>query len=221
MTKLKRIAILWLSASVMVMTACADDPKAATEANFEKALNAHFAKHKECLRVGSKPNEAGIIQEFNVSRKRQDEQLPLFTGFADLGLLETVTYQKDDRTFSGKVTGKSDWIGFKISSKGQTFVRPAELDKGFFSTGAPQFCYGTPQVVKITNFTEPTDAIGVKASSVLFTYKLVDIASWTSASVISERFKFIPDRLANQNIEDDEDMVLTNNGWVHHSEFEQ
>jgi len=221
MTNLNQKAVLLLSGAALILSACAGDPKAANEANFEKALNAHFAKHKECLRVGSEPNDAGVIQEFDVSRKHQDKQFPFYNGFADLGLLDTVTYQKDVRTFSGQVTGKSDWIGFKISSKGQSFVRPAELDKGFFSTGTPQFCYGTPQVVKITNFTEPAEVIGVKASSVQFTYKLVDVAPWASSSVVSDRFKFIPDRLANQNIEDDEDMVLTNNGWVHHSEFKQ
>jgi len=144
-----------------------------------------------------------------------------FNGFADLGLLDTVSYQKDVRTFSGKVTGKSDWIGFKISDKGQSFVRPAELDKGFFSTGTPQFCYGTPQVVAITNFTEPAESIGVKASNVQFSYKLVDVAPWASAPVVSDRLKFVAERLSNESIEDDEDLVLTNNGWVHHSEFKQ
>jgi len=139
----------------------------------------------------------------------------------DLGLLETVTYQKDLKTFSGQITGKSDWVGYKFSDKGKSFLRPAEFDKGFFSTGTPQLCYGTPQIVAIKNFTEPAEVMDVKASSVEYTYKLVDVAPWASAPILPTRFKWLPERLSNQAIEQDDDLVLTNNGWVHHSEFKQ
>lgn len=220
MTKFKRKAILLLSAA-LILSACGNDPKAANEANFEKALNAHFAKTKQCFRVGSEPNDAGVIQEFRTDRKVQDKQLPFYNGLMDLGLLETVTYQKDMKSFSGQVTGKADWVGFKFSDEGKTYLRPSELDNGFFSTGAPQLCFGTPRVVEITNFTEPAEVMGVKASTVQYRYKLVDVAPWANAPIIPTRFKWMPERLSNQAIVADNDMVLTNNGWVHHSEFKQ
>ncbi len=220
MTKFKQKAILLLSAAV-ILSACGNDPKAANEANFEKALNAHFSKMKQCFGIGSEPNSKGIIQEFRTSGKFQDKQLPFYNGLSDLGILEAVTYQKDTKSFSGQVTGKSDWIGFKVSDEGKSYLRPAEFDKGFFSTGTPQLCYGTPQVVEITNFTEPAEVMGVKASTVQYTYKLEDVAPWANAPIIPTRFKWMPERLSNQAIEKDDDMVLTNNGWVHHSEFKQ
>lgn len=220
MKTLNGITLLLASAATLLLSACGNDPKVANEANFEKALNAHYAIMKACLRVGSKPNDKGIIQEFRVDNLRQDKQLTFYNGLASLDLLEAVSYQKDVRTFSGQVTGKSDWIGFKISDEGKAYQRPAELDKGVFSTGAPQLCYGTPQVVAITNFTEPAEVMGVQASSVQYTYKLVDVAPWVKDPIVSSKFKNIADRISNQAIEDDDDLVLTNNGWVHHKDID-
>lgn len=221
MTNINRKVALILSVAALTFSACGNDPKAANEANFEKSLNAHFAKVKQCFRIGSEPNDEGIIQEFRTDGRAQDKQLPFYNGLVDIGLLETVAYQKDVKSFSGQVTGKTDWVGFKFTDQGKSYLRPAELDKGFFSTGTPQLCYGTPKVVEVTNFTEPAEVMGVKASSVQYTYKLVDVAPWANASVISDKLKWMPERLSNQAVEKKDDLVLTNKGWVHHSEFKK
>ena len=212
-----RKVILLLSATSLILSACGNDPNAASEANFETALNAHYAKKKECIRVGSEPNDEGIIQEFSTDGRAQNKQLAFYNSLQNSGLLETVTYQKDTKNFSGQVTGKSNWVGFKFSDEGKSYLRPEDND--FFSTGIPQLCYGTPQVVSITNFTEPADVMGVKASSVQYTYKLVDVAGWANDPMISTQYKWLAERLANQAIQKNDDMVLTNNGWVHHSGF--
>ena len=214
-------AILLLSGVAIILTGCGNDPKAANEANFEKALNTYYAVKKQCVGIGNAPNNEGIIQEFRISGRVQNKQLPFYNGLRDLGLLETVSYQKDERTFSGEVIGKADWIGFKFSEQGRTYLRPAELDKGFFNTGTPQLCFGTPQIVEITNFTEPAEIMGVKASTVQYTYTLVDVAPWAHDPILSTKFKWMPDALSSQSIKSDDDMVLTNSGWVHHSEFDQ
>jgi hypothetical protein len=221
MTTIKRKASLLLPVTALILSACGNDPNAANEANFEAALNAHYAKMKQCVPIGGEPNDAGVIQEFRAGGRVQDKQLPFFNGLAGLGLLETVSYQKDERNFSGEVKGQVDWIGFKFTDAGKTYLRPAELDKGVFSTGTPQFCYGTPQVVAITNFTEPAEVMGEKAATVQYTYKLVDVAPWANSPVVQFRYKWMPERLSSQSIEKDDDLVLTNNGWVHHSEFKQ
>jgi len=148
-------ALLLLSGAALLVTACGNDPKAASEANFEAALNAHYAQMKQCIRVGSAPNADGIIQEFRTDGRVQDKQLSFYNGLVELGLLDAVSYQKDTKNFSGQVTGKADWVGYKFSEKGKIFLRPAALATGAFSTGARQLCYGTPQVVEIVSFTEP------------------------------------------------------------------
>ena len=43
-------ALLLLSGAALLMSACGNDPKAANEANFEKALNAHYVQMKQCVR---------------------------------------------------------------------------------------------------------------------------------------------------------------------------
>jgi len=209
-------AVLLLSGAA-ILSACGDDQKAANDANFERALNAHYAQMKQCVKIGSKPNADGIIQEFRTDGSMQVKQLPFYNGLVNSGLLEAVTYQKDMKNFSGQVTGKADWVGYKFSDKGKTYLRPAELEKGAFSTGARQLCYGTPQVVEIVNFTEPAETIGAKVSNVQYTYRIVDVAPWASDQTLSNQFDWLSDRISSESIAKDDDLVLTNNGWVHHS----
>ena len=209
-------AILLLLGAAL-LPACGNDTKAANEANFERTLNAHYAQMKQCVKIGSKPNSDGIIQEFRTDGSVQDKQLLFYNGLVSLGLLEAVTYQKDTKNFSGKVTGKADWVGYKFSENGESFLRPASLDKGAFSTGARQLCYGTPQVVEIVNFTEPAEAMGTKVSNVQYTYRLVDVAPWASDPALTSQFKWLKERIYSESIIKDDDLVLTNNGWVHHS----
>ena len=215
MTNLTK-AILLLSGAAL-LSACGDDPKAANKANFEKALNAHYAQMKQCVKIGSKPNSDGIIQEFRTDGSVQDKQLPFYNGLVSLGLLEAVTYQKDMKNFSGQVTGKADWVGYKFTDKGESFLRPASLDKRAFSTGARQLCYGTPQVVEIVNFSEPAEAMGAKVSNVQYTYKLVDVAQWASDPALTNQFEWLSERISNQSISKDDDLVLNSDGWKHHS----
>ncbi|WP_026941495.1 hypothetical protein [Hellea balneolensis] len=214
-------ALLLLSGAALLVTACGNDPKAANEASFEAALNAHYAQMKQCVRVGSAPNADGIIQEFRTDGRVQDKQLSFYNGLVDLGLLDAVSYQKETKNFSGQVTGKADWVGYKFSDNGKTFLRPVALETGAFSTGARQLCYGTPQVVEIVGFTESAEVMGVKVSNVQYTYKLVDIAPWATDPALSKQHEWLPERLSNQRIYKDDDLVLTNNGWAYHSHLKK
>jgi len=214
-------ALLLLSGAALLMSACGNDPKAANEANFEKALNAHYVQMKQCVRIGSAPNADGIIQEFRADSSVQDKQLPFYNGLVALGLLEAVSYQKDTKNFSGQVTGKADWVGYKFSAKGENFLRPVDLDSGVFSTGARQMCYGTPQVIEITNFTEPAEAMGVTVSNVQYAYKLVDVAPWANDPALTTQYLWLAERVTSQSIDKTDDMVLTQAGWMHRSILKQ
>ena len=208
--------ILLLFTSAMVVSACGNDPNAANETNFENALNQYYAQVKQCVAIGSEPNDEGVIQEFRTDSVVLDKQLPFYNGLVSLGLLETVSYQKNTRTFSGQVIGKANWIGFKFTEWGQTFLRPTELDKGALSTRSPQLCYATPQIVEIMRFTKPIDVMGITASNVEYTYKLVNVAPWANDPVLESYFEWLPEILSNQRIQKNDDLVLTKNGWVHY-----
>ena len=225
MTKIHMRQVWLLLGTALTLSACGNDSKAANEANFETALNAHYAVMQQCIQIGSKPNDEGIIQEYRSTAQtaggNQGREISFYNGLVDLGLLEAATYQRDERGFSGQVKGKADWVGYKFSENGKSYLRPASLDKGVFSTGSPQLCYGARQVVEITNFTEPAEVMGVKASTVQYNYKIVDVEPWAKAPTFTSRYDRLPERLSDQSIEADDDLVLTNNGWVHHSTFKQ
>ena len=214
MTKTNAKWIWLLSGAVFILSGCGSDQNAAGKANFEAALNAHYSKVKQCLAIGGEPNAEGIIQEFKTGGAVQNNQLSFYNGMTSLGLLDAVTYQKDTRNFSGEVSGKSNWIGFKFSDEGKRYLKASD-DR--LRSGAPQLCYWTPQVVEITGFTEPAESMGVKASNVQYTYKLVDIASWATEPVVMGQYPMLSQQLANNSIEKNDDMVLTSKGWVHHT----
>ena len=218
MTHFKHRAIMLVSVAALLLSACGADSQAASKINFEAALNAHFLKMKECIKVGTEPIEDGFVFSARADGKGFGaEKHEFFDDLMAAGLLTTVSFNKEEKTFSGIGKQMVPYLGYKISNDGEKFLRPAALDKGFFSTGTPQLCYGTPQVVDIINFTQPADAMGVKASNVQYIYEIVNVAPWAKNPSIVKQFKWLPERLANQTIEGDADMVLTNNGWVHHS----
>lgn len=221
MSIINRKAILLLSMGAGVLVACGNNPKVANEENFKAALNTHFAKMKECLSIGGKPNEAGIIQEFRSDgRGFGADKQATYVALKNAGLLDTIEYLQEEKSFSGATSENIKYIGYKFSAKGASFLRPAELDQGAFSNDKPKLCYATSQVIAVTNFTEPVEVMGVKASNVKFTYKFVDVADWATDSDVASKFTGLADRLAAPSLKDDEDLVLTNNGWVHHSEVE-
>jgi len=213
--------VLLFSVAALLVTACGNDPNAANKANFEKALNTHYAQMKQCVMIGSAPNAEGIIQEFRTDGRVQDKELPFYNSLVSLGLLEAVSYQKDTKNFSGQVTGKADWVGYKFSDSGRTFLRPADLDNGAMSTVARQLCYGTPEVVEIINFTEPSDAMGTTVSNVQYTYRLVDVAPWANDSALTTHYLWLTERVASQSVDKNDDMILTQTGWMHHTTLKQ
>jgi hypothetical protein len=214
MTKTNAKWIWLLSGAALILSGCGSYQNTVSKADFEIALNNHYAKVKQCLVIGEEPNAEGIIQEFKTGDTAQNTQLSFYNGMTNLGLLDAVTYQKDKRNFSGEVSGKSDWIGFKFSDEGKKYLKVSDDRLG---SGAPQLCYGIPQVVEITGFTEPAESMGIKVSNVQYTYKLVDIASWATEPVVMGQYPMLSQQLANKSIEKDDDMVLTSEGWVHHS----
>jgi len=61
--------------------------------------------------------------------------------------------------------------------------------------------------------------MGVKVSNVQYTYKLVDVAPWATDPIVTAQYQMLPRQLANKSIQKDDDMVLTSEGWVHHTEL--
>ena len=209
-------ATLFITGVGVMMPACGDTSQTANEANFKAALNAHFAKMKECYGVGFGVDDQGFVGTFHAEgRDWTAKKREQFEYLEALEVLEAVTFQKSEEegVLNPGTTNTVDYVGYKFTAMGAQYVRPAELDAGSVQAGIPQLCYGTKQVVDVLNFTEPVAIAGVKASNVKFTYKLVDIAPWVHSPSLKAR--------ANNILEDSEDLVLTNKGWIHHKGMTQ
>lgn len=218
---LRQIMNVFISGAALLAAGCGgSDPKAATEKNFEIALNAHFKKFRECLTVGGRPDEGGFVKKFTaVQVDRGGTQVDFFKGLVRLGLMETAETTTETRNWGKVIT--QDYISYRFTDKANPFLRPAELDTGFFATGFKELCFGTPEVIEVTNFTEPADALGVKLSTVKYTYKYVDVAPWANEPVFTSRFKWLPEKISATSLEGSEDLILTNSGWMHHKEYQE
>ena len=204
---------------VIVLSACGADPTDARKANFKTALNAHLSKMKECVQVGGKPDEQGFIETFRTDGLGFGaDQKGFYDALAEEGLLETSQFKKEELNFSK--TQMVNYVGYKFTREGQTYLRPDEYNIGFFAAGISQLCYGTAEVIEISNFTTPAESLGVKSTSVTYTYHLIDIAPWVKTLALAEKYDWISGRIAGDQLEGEEDLVLTNNGWVHHSVYE-
>ncbi|MCM2446200.1 hypothetical protein HGO41_13615 [Rahnella sp. CG8] len=82
-------------------------------------------------------------------------------------------------------------------------------------------CFGKATVSAVSNFTEPSDAMGQKISRVSFSYKVTDIPDWDKSPEVAE---------LNRQLKKDVDseleplkvtnvFLLTNNGWLHERLF--
>jgi len=208
-------ATLLITGVAVMMSACGDKSQTANKANFKAALNAHFSKMKECSGVGAGADDQGFIGSFHAEgRDWTAKERERFEVLEKIGVLEAVRFQKTEKSvLNPDATNVVEYVGYKFSAMGVQYVRPAELDAGSLQAGIPQLCYGTKQVIDVLNFTEPAAVAGVKASNVKFTYKLVDIAPWADSPELKAS--------ANNVLEGSEDLVLTNNGWIHHKGMTQ
>jgi len=203
-------ATLLLSGAAMILSACGDTSQTANDANFKAALNSHFAKMKECSAVGTGVDDQGYVGTFHAEgRDWTAKERERFETLEKLGVLDIVRFQKVERSvLNPGTTNTGDYVGYKFSDMGAQYVRPEEFDVGSIQDGIPQLCYGTKEVVDVLSFTDPVPIAGVKATKVKFTYKLVDIAPWVDSPSLKAS--------ASDTSEGSEDLILTNNGWVHH-----
>ncbi|MBK0711544.1 hypothetical protein GZ049_27365 [Klebsiella pneumoniae] len=83
------------------------------------------------------------------------------------------------------------------------------------------FCFGKATVTEVSNFTEPSDAMGQKISRVSFSYKVTEIPEWAKTPEILSADRQIKKDVdsANNGMKVTNVFVLTNNGWIHERLF--
>ena len=132
------------------LTACSvDDPNAANEANFVSALNEHYADRRECVRVGEKADEDGVIAEIMASERGRDRSVPKLDALAGQGLLAIETVAVDVPNFMSGRADTEEARHYRLTETGRAALRP-EGQRSGFGRSASEFCYGRRDVVAAT-----------------------------------------------------------------------
>jgi len=212
---------------VALAVAGCSDPKEASKDNFETAINAWIEKNPPCLSVPRsqiKPDgaddapfprylDASPVTAKYLLEGRARERAP-FDALVDAGLL-----QVEETTISAKVGlfGNQDREvpvrAYDLTDAGRKAIS-TEGEKTAFSSPSQRFCYGTPSVDEIVQFTEPADAMGVKVSRVAYRYHLKDLPDWARNEKMQLAFPQLKKDTAD-SIDDKAAVILTNDGWVH------
>ena len=222
MRNLKWTLIVMLAAALLLSSCGNCGAHKASNEIFAEVLNAYYADHKDCVGLPTTKNEEGYFYIAEIAddtkplgAQMDDRDLKPFLALANAGIMTAHDAQLSKKVFSRteKVAGK----GFKLTEVGTSMLLPDEFKRGF-SKGEPQLCYGERVIDEIINFTEPADMRGFTMSSVNYKYSVGAVADWAKLPEVHLRYPHLETYLTT-TIEDKDDLVLSDNGWVHYSEF--
>lgn len=199
--------ILFIAVAVMV-SGCSD-PKAANEKNFkiaiQKTLDAEFPK---CYITANFP---ATVAGFDVNNHKA-----IFPALVKAGLLseKNEPHEVPDGFFGNKKKIIMQAV-FDLTDEGKRFYK-ADAEKSIMGEDTGGFCFGKAEVKEITEFTEPTDAMGMRISQVKFTYAVSDFPAWAKSSEISAAISSLGKAIESEEtpIKGADVLALTNNGWV-------
>lgn len=207
-------AVLIVVVAVLV-TACSD-PKAANEKNFKIAIQKPLDKaYPRCY----------IKTNFPTTASSQKQQYKNYTSVFKVMVASGLLSEKEEsrevkdgwQLFATKPKMKTvvETV-FNLTEEGKKFYKADVIENNGFGETVGGFCFGKATVKDVSEFTEPADAGGMRATRVTYTYEVRDFPAWAK----------LPDFLAvlpelKKDVESDKSpikgldmLVLTNNGWV-------
>ena len=206
----------------MVLLAGCSDSKKASDGNFKKAIDAYLVKKPMCINAptsdtrpagqekGASPFPAYVaMPTAPAGQSNFEDRTRSFDALVKSGLASTST---------GTIESDSSWGGSKTKLAVKIYNLTEQGQKAFVKSpdGNPygnDFCYGTPAVSEVTQFTEPSAAFGATMSSVAYTYHVNDQAGWATNPAMVEAFPILK-QATGDKLEGKTTVVLTNNGWV-------
>ena len=224
MRNLKWTLVVMLASAPLLSSCEIGGSHKASNETFTEVLNAYYADHKDCVGLPTTKNDEGYFYIAEIAddtkplgAQRNDRDLKPFLALANAGIMTARDAKLSKKVFSRteKVPGK----GFKLTELGTSMLLADEFKRGF-SEGEPQLCYGQRVIDEIINFTEPVDVRGVTLSSVKYKFTVSDVAGWAKLPEVYLRYPHIETYIAETS-EDKDDLVLSDNGWVHFTEFEK
>lgn len=210
--KLKYISPL-ICLGAIALSGC-NDPKDASEGNFKAAAQQYLDNtYPSCYFTANFPYKTDSFT-FN--------NLPdVLHVMSQKGLLkETEISRKHIEASWGSKAHDVVVNSYDLTDEGKKFYK-ADAAKNMKGENLGGFCFGKATVSEVSNFTEPSDALGQKISRVSFSYKVTDIPDWAKSSEIIALNRQLEKDVNSESepLKVTNVFVLTNKGWVHERLF--
>lgn len=231
---MKKLTLLSLAVIGTSLVACGK------ESDFKKAINAHISQRPECLRIysdsisSSRVNRDAaakleeetkgkfvVSQQFDSTGKdtsySNPKTLSQLNALVAVGLLSKSTESLPTQDWDKKPDGGYyTYTIYTLTDAGKATAAKVEtngLAKSMFGdSGNRIFCYATPEVVKIENYTEGSYG-GMDVVRVKYSYKYTNVADWANNADVKAAFPEISKNLDNPDKTNDNDLIKTKNGW--------
>lgn len=188
---------------------------------FSTSLNSDdFKKFKDknagAFIVEQKFDKNGKQDSWNLDSEKQ--AFAQFDALTAVGLLTKSTESLPTYDWNKKADGGYNlYTVYSLTEKGKATAAKVETNgmaKSMFGdNGNRIFCYATPEVVKIENYTEGDGFGGVHFANVKYSYQYSNIADWASNTEVKAAFTEISKTLDNPNKVSSMNVIKTNNGW--------
>ncbi len=197
------------------ITGC-DNPKAANEENFKKAIASVlpdkklncFTQDLQSLRTLNQR----VAIDFPLDLEKKEE-FPVLKVLTKVGVLSTseTTVKEAFSIINKKVPGTR----YTLTKDGEKFFK-RDLTPSDTSRKINGFCLGEIEIDKVINFTEPENQLGTTVSEVKYTYRIKNLPSWTEDSEVQASIPYVAKMVQTKDnpAESTTTLFLTNKGWV-------
>jgi hypothetical protein len=202
----------WLTLfSLLLLVSCASK-KDANEKNFSEALNSFLAKKGQlCLGIPS----AWPVDLNEAERRGGMGTAPEMAALEKAGLVRSHETETEYTPPLSSRPVKTKVLRYELTDSGKTFYR--EKDR-LALAGNKQvqgdLCYGQQTLDKIVKWDGPTPAGDSKEASVIYTYKIENLAEWARNPDVQRVFPGIISTIDGAGrTQMNQALTLTSQGW--------
>jgi hypothetical protein len=184
---------------------------------------AYNANKDDLQKLQDNNKDAYVIrEEYDENGKSKDnsernkQELTQLNALADAGLLTKSAESLPAYGWDKKQTGYYVFQIYKLTDAGKATAANVKVDltsKALYGdNGQRIFCYATPEVKNIENYTEG-ETSGYHVAEIKYSYEYTNVADWTNKSQIKEAFPEIAKALNDTDKTRTIQLVKTNKGW--------
>ncbi len=197
--------------SVLLLVSCASK-KDANEKNFSEALNSYLAKKGQlCLGIPS----AWPVDVNEAERRSGMDTAAEMAALEKAGLVRSHETETEYMPPLSSRPVKTKVLRYELTENGKTFYREKDrLGLGGNKQVQGDLCYGQQVLDKIVRWDGPTAAGDSKEASVLYTYRIENLAEWAQNPDIQRLFPGIVSTINGAGkTQMTHALTLTNQGW--------